>query len=57
MKTADRREARRKPNHEKFNLNFKTVWRITVGMALNTDLAASEDFDEILSCVFPVLPL
>jgi hypothetical protein len=47
MKTADRREARRKPNHEEFNLNFKTVWLITAGTVRNTNLASSEDFDEI----------
>lgn len=40
-------EARRKANREEFNLNFKTVWLITVGMVRNINLAPSEDFDEI----------
>ena len=33
VKAAGRRRVRRKPNHDKFNLNVKTVQLITAGTA------------------------
>jgi hypothetical protein len=49
VKAAGRRKVRRKPNHDKFNLNVKTVQLITAAIAdYITQSCSRDNFEEIL---------